>query len=263
VAVLVRPMRALLKGPPTYRSSSPWPPLLAVVAALCIVLAAAIVAYLVVEAMALAGHRLPLAGGPKVPRSPVTEASAVIIWLLSLQATIVGLVLTLAGWFGGHRWVVLGLARPLPSLGTLCASFALMLLVLLPYNAAVMALARDAVEQDLKPFASLLRSELGWLFALVIGGGAPLAEELLFRGFLLGALSRASLGFFGAALVTTLAWTVLHAGYSGFGLVEVFIAGLFFCWVLWRTGSLWAPIFCHALYNGSNLILLWMIPLAG
>jgi len=115
----------------------------------------------------------------------------------------------------------------------------------------------------LKPFASLLRSELGWLFALVIGGGAPLAEELLFRGFLLGALSRASLGFFGAALVTTLAWTVLHAGYSGFGLVEVFIAGLFFCWVLWRTGSLWAPIFCHALYNGSNLILLWMIPLAG
>jgi uncharacterized protein len=263
VAVLVRSMRALLKGPPGYLANSPWPPLLAVVAALCIVLAAALVARLAVEATALAVNRFPLSGGPEVPQPLETEASALVVWLFSLQATIIGLVLLLAGWFGGRRSVVLRLARPLPSVGTLCATFALMLLVLLPYNAAVMALAREAVEQDLRPFASLLRSELGWLFALVIGLGAPFAEELLFRGFLLGALSRTYLGFFGAALVTTLAWTALHAGYSGFGLLEVFIAGLFFCWVLWRTGSLWAPIFCHTLYNSSILVLLWLVPPPG
>jgi membrane protease YdiL (CAAX protease family) len=46
-------------------------------------------------------------------------------------------------------------------------------------------------------------------------------------------------------------------------LVEVFIAGLFFCWVLWRTGSLWVPIACHTLYNSSILFFLWMIPLPG
>jgi membrane protease YdiL (CAAX protease family) len=261
VAVLVRAMRAVLRGPPAYRATSPWPPLLAVVAALCIVLAAVFIARLTVEATALAVERFDLRGGSN--RRPEAELSGLVLWLFMLQATIIGLVLVLAGWFGGCRWVVLGLARPLPSLGTLCASFALMLLALLPYNAFVWTLAREAVEQDLKPFTSMLQSELGWLFAVAIGVGAPFAEELLFRGFLLGALSRTYLGFFGAALVTTLAWTALHAGYSGFGLVEVFIAGLFFCWVLWRTGSLWVPISCHTLYNSSILTLLWIAPPPG
>jgi uncharacterized protein len=260
LAVLVRSMRALLKGPPAYRATSPWPPLLAAAAAVCIVLAAVLVARLAIEALALAISPFETSGGQGVPRRPATDALAVVVWLLSLQATIIGLVLLLAGWFDGRRWIVLGLAQ-LPSIGTLCASFALMLLVLVPYNAAVLALARDAVEHDLKPFASLLRSDIGWLFAFVIGVGAPFSEELLFRGFLLSALSRTYLGFFGAAFVTTLAWTALHAGYSGFGLVEVFIAGLFFCWILWRTGSLWVPIACHTLYNSSILFFLWMIPL--
>jgi uncharacterized protein len=233
--------------------------LMAAVAALCIMVAAVLVARLTVEAMA----PFETAGAPELPQRPDREVPAIVVWLFSLQATIIGLVLLLAGWFGGRRWVVLGLERPLPSGGTLCATFALMLVVLLPYNAAVVALARDTVERDLKPFTSLLRSDLGWLFAFAIAVGAPLAEEILFRGFLLGALSRTYLGFFGAALVTTLAWTALHAGYSGFGLVEVFAAGLFFCWVLWRTGSLWPPLVCHTLYNSSIIAILWTAPLPG
>ena len=41
----------------------------------------------------------------------------------------------------------------------------------------------------------------------------------------------------------------MHAGYSTVGIVEVFLIGLFFSWLLWRTGSLRVAIFCHALYN--------------
>jgi membrane protease YdiL (CAAX protease family) len=261
--VLVRSIRALVSGPPAYRATSPWPPLLAVVAGAAIVVAAAVAANLTVEAIVLAVNRLGPSGASAMPRPPESNALALVIWLFSLQATIIGLVLMLAGWFGGRRWAVLGLARPLPSVGTLGAAFALMLLVLLPYNALVLTLARETVEQDLKPFMSLLRSDVGWLFAMVIGIGAPLSEELLFRGFLLGALARTYLGFFGSTLVTTLAWTALHAGYSGVGLVEVFVAGLFFCWVLWRTGSLWPAIFCHTLYNCSMVAILWTAPLPG
>jgi membrane protease YdiL (CAAX protease family) len=76
-----------------------------------------------------------------------------------------------------------------------------------------------------------------------------LSEELLFRGFLLSALARTALGFWGAALVATLLWTAMHVGYSLTGIVEVFIIGMFFSWLLWRTGSLRVAIFCHALYN--------------
>ena len=101
-----------------------------------------------------------------------------------------------------------------------------------------------------------------WVLALlVVGLGAPLSEELLFRGFLLSALARSRLGFAGAAVVTTILWTALHAGYSIAGLVEVSLIGLFFSWLLWRTGSLRVPIFCHALYNTLIVVALRHVPL--
>jgi len=99
------------------------------------------------------------------------------------------------------------------------------------------------------------------VFALALVVGAPVSEEILFRGFLLSALAQSRLGFFGAAMVTTLAWTILHAGYSGIGLIEVFLAGLLFSWLLWRTGSLWVPLVCHGIYNGVVTIAILVLPL--
>jgi Type II CAAX prenyl endopeptidase Rce1-like len=97
----------------------------------------------------------------------------------------------------------------------------------------------------------------------VLALGAPLAEELLFRGFLLSALARTRAGFAGAALISTSLWTALHAGYSLIGIVEVFTIGLFFSWMLWRTGSLRVPIFCHALYNSLLVCMLRFVALPG
>ena len=102
---------------------------------------------------------------------------------------------------------------------------------------------------DLRPFVNVAIGPDWALAFLVVGIGAPLAEELLFRGFLLSALARTRVGFAGAAVASTSLWTALHAGYSLLGIVEVFTIGLFFSWMLWRTGSLRVPIFCHALYN--------------
>ena len=41
----------------------------------------------------------------------------------------------------------------------------------------------------------------------------------------------------------------MHAGYSLVGILEVFLIGMFFSWLLWRTGSLRVAIVCHAVYN--------------
>ena len=47
---------------------------------------------------------------------------------------------------------------------------------------------------DLRPFVQLFATS-DWLLALlVIGVGAPLSEELLFRGFLLSALAQLAAG---------------------------------------------------------------------
>lgn len=115
--------------------------------------------------------------------------------------------------------------------------------------------------RDLKPFLELARSPW-WLFGLlVIGIGAPLSEELLFRGLLLPALAKSRLGIAGAAIVSSVLWTSLHANYSLTGLAEVFIAGLLFAWLLWRTGSLRVPILCHGLYNALIILGLRYLPL--
>ena len=56
----------------------------------------------------------------------------------------------------------------------------------------------------------------------VIGIGAPLSEELLFRGFLFSALAKSRLGSRRGRPDLAL-WTLLHVGYSIFGLIEVFV----------------------------------------
>jgi hypothetical protein len=114
---------------------------------------------------------------------------------------------------------------------------------------------------DLRPFVNLIRGPDWALTAAVVGIGAPLSEELLFRGFLLSALARTGLGFWGAALISTALWTGLHIGYSLVGIIEVFILGMFFSWLLWRTGSLRVPIFCHAAYNSLIMLALRFVEL--
>ena len=122
------------------------------------------------------------------------------------------------------------------------------------------SLFRHDMYADLRPFVQLFGEH--WVLALlVVGIGAPLSEELLFRGFLLSSLARSRIGFWPGALITTGLWTALHAGYSTAGIAEVFLIGMFFSWLLWRTGSLRVPIFCHALYNSLIVLVLWYVPL--
>jgi uncharacterized protein len=107
---------------------------------------------------------------------------------------------------------------------------------------------------DLRSFLPVIQGRWWWLALIVIGIGAPLSEEILFRGFLMSALTRTSFGFWTAAVVTTSLWTALHFAYSVAGLLEVFAIGMVFSVMVRRTNSLRPAIFCHAAYN-SALIL--------
>jgi hypothetical protein len=74
-------------------------------------------------------------------------------------------------------------------------------------------------------------------------------------------LARSRLGFWGGALVVSGLWTALHIGYSLAGVIEVFLIGIYFSWLLWRTGSLRVALFCHALYNSLIVLVLRHVPL--
>lgn len=111
---------------------------------------------------------------------------------------------------------------------------------------------------DLKQLEFLFRIPIWPASFLVVAVLAPIAEELLFRGVLLPALARSFLGFWGAAVVSTLVWTALHFGnaYSAAGMLLVFMLGIIFSWLFAKTGSLRVPIVAHMLNNTLACVLL-------
>ncbi|WP_190394282.1 CPBP family intramembrane glutamic endopeptidase [Nocardiopsis quinghaiensis] len=90
----------------------------------------------------------------------------------------------------------------------------------------------------------------------VVGGG--LAEELYFRGFLLGALPgffvhrRAAL--YGAALVSVLLFAALHLPSSGPDVVAIVVAGLVYTALFLVTRRLTATVVAHSLWNVSAVV---------
>jgi len=86
--------------------------------------------------------------------------------------------------------------------------------------------------------------------------GAPFVEELMYRGFLLSALAKSRIGFWGAAIISDAAWTATHAAYQSWDvLLAIFVFGLLLSFLLWRTGSLWTCIFAHMTVNAEALLM--------
>ena len=79
-------------------------------------------------------------------------------------------------------------------------------------------------------------------------------EEFLFRGYSLFTLTD-GIGFWPAAVLLSSFFGYVHSGNPGesrVGLLAVFVIGLFFCFTLRRTGSLWFAVGMHAAWDWSE-----------
>jgi len=85
-----------------------------------------------------------------------------------------------------------------------------------------------------------------WL-ALIVG--APISEEIFFRGFLFKGILHSRLSGPGAILLTSLLWSVVHLQYDGFGVAIIFVTGLLFGYARLKTDSILPGILMHALMN--------------
>ncbi len=83
----------------------------------------------------------------------------------------------------------------------------------------------------------------------------PIAEELIFRGFVFGALSRQT-SFWPAAVLSSLAFAALHLQLNV--AIDIFILSLFLAHLRQKTGSVWAPIVLHSLKNSLAFLLLFV-----
>ncbi len=143
---------------------------------------------------------------------------------------------------GPHRLRLLGQGF---ALGLACLS-TLVLVLWLSGNFAFAGIA-------LGPLPALAYG-LVWLLVFGLVG---LCEETLFRGYVQTTLTR-GLGFWPAAVLLSLLFGFAHMGNGGetlAGLIDVVVAGLSLCFLLWLSGSLWLPIGFHAAWDWAQSYL--------
>jgi len=86
---------------------------------------------------------------------------------------------------------------------------------------------------------------------------APIFEELVFRGLLLGCLLARGWNPWLAVAVTSAAFAGIHSQYYLPGLTSVFIGGLLFGWLRILSNGLAAPILAHCAMNGWVFLQDW------
>lgn len=95
---------------------------------------------------------------------------------------------------------------------------------------------------------------LAFLTLVVI---APVAEEILFRGYLLGKL-RNHAPTWVAILVSSALFGLVH--FNASVSIDTFVLGIVLAWMRIKTGSLWPAILIHMIKNGLAFYLLFINP---
>ena len=89
-----------------------------------------------------------------------------------------------------------------------------------------------------------------YLLAFSVMFMAPLIEEVVFRGFLLKGFSKTFMGEWGAIIVTSLLWAIIHLQYEVAYVAVIFMIGLVFGYARIKTQSLFVPMTMHMVMNG-------------
>jgi membrane protease YdiL (CAAX protease family) len=163
-------------------------------------------------------------------------------------------------WLWGDRRLSLGLTA-LALLGA-----AVMVVVADPLAGWLdLRISREELLPDPQPqpraVAPLLELAGGRLLAglMIVILWVPLAEELVFRGWLFKGLAATRPGLLVALPSTTLIFALLHSFYSPGGVLVIGLLGAFLGWLRWRYDRLWPCILAHSSYNGLTLLMvaLW------
>ena len=94
------------------------------------------------------------------------------------------------------------------------------------------------------------------LVGALITVGAPLSEEIFFRGFAFAGLNRA-MPIVVAAVLSTVVWASLHLGGGNVDVViQLAVFGLILSALYARTGTIWAPILAHGINNVIAFVVL-------
>ena len=251
----IRPLDAptLFSGPPAYESRTPWSPLAALLAAVVIVGASILGPILVLGSSFVAGIRRT---GPGAGRQDMSALATLAIW----QAIAVVLTVLASVLFGGRMRDVLAL-RPPGAAQVYLKAVLLMAVLQVVVSAVQYFFLPQDMYADLRPFVRLFGEQ--WVLALLVVGRRRAAVG----GAAVPRLPAVGAGALAAGLCRRRRWSRRSCGRPCTPAIRspaswrCSLIGLFFSWLLWRTGSLRVPIFCHALYNSLIVLVLRHVPL--
>lgn len=88
------------------------------------------------------------------------------------------------------------------------------------------------------------------LFGVAVVIFAPLFEEALFRGFLFEGLRQSWWGVYGAIMLTSFGWAMLHGlQYNLSGILYIFFLGIIMGVIRWKSKTIWSTFIMHAIVN--------------
>jgi|SRR5215467_6043035 len=167
-----------------------------------------------------------------------------LVWITVLYAVQIGAVTLLARLAHWPARQYLSLVRP-NGRDTVIAIVSVALFIPAWYAVAYVLEIHSSQTYDIYRNARAVGIlPLYWFVAVVV---APVAEEIVFRGFLFRGLTDQSQII--AVSTTSLVWALTHVGMPWSAKLQVVLLGLLLGWMRWRSGSAVLPMLMHGLWN--------------
>jgi hypothetical protein len=113
----------------------------------------------------------------------------------------------------------------------------------------------DDLAEPARALADKAQGPWGWIvLGLVVVAGAPLVEELFYRGLLLGALRKRGLGPVLASVICGAVFAAMHLQPLQF--LGLFVLGTVLSGLVLRTGRVGSAVVAHATFNAVTVALL-------
>ncbi|MEA2786800.1 MAG: protease family protein [Candidatus Eremiobacteraeota bacterium] len=171
-------------------------------------------------------------------------------------ATTLAVILPLLPLLAGRSWAQLGLRAPrLRDLAFAAVGAVAMVAATVAAGAAEQAIFHLKPDEVQVQMLRSARGSMIGMFVFFACIAAPFVEELTFRGFIFNALRR-YFPVWAAALASAILFGLAHwqPGNAG-AIIPLAAAGTILALVYYRTGSLVASMFTHALFNSVTVVL--------
>ena len=97
-------------------------------------------------------------------------------------------------------------------------------------------------------------TDIIWLFFIAVIILGPIAEEVLYRGYIIRVWSSSAVGPIFSTLLLSIIWAATHWQYDFYDMTWIFLLGILLCISRIQTRSIYPAIIIHTFWNAASTI---------